>query len=419
MEVVKKQINNYDLYIYDTKKYPMIRFTLVYEIPYTKRNIYMCDLLDEYMLYSCKKYPTRKEIHDKSLEMYSMRFGIRNVNVGEKMFVEVRYTFYDPELVGEDYLYEALKFGRDLLELNACDGTLANQEELEFAKQNILSLNGRSFMNNHYKASSSHLKGSFPNTYITEDILDSKEELEKLLDSFTNQDLIDMYKAVFENSFVGAFLMGNIKDEYLSYIEELYNFEPRVLDTNYNRELEIRVDEYYNKVQDKDYKESILRLVFKAPASTYKEKMTYHIISRMLDSDGLILHKILRDKYKLVYHNECRYSKYTNILTLIAYIDKENEEKTMDAFDEVIEMLKDEKLVEELLAKVKESIDISVYTQDENPISMRNEMITVAYGLDVSTEEYQKTINSILVADIMKSLKKLEKVKVHFYEGVK
>lgn len=420
MEIVRSKINNYDVYVHDTKKYATIGFALFYELEYTKRNIFLSDLLAEYMIHNCKKYNNRKTFRDKMLEMYSMNVSVNNFNVGEKLFVQVTFDFYDPVLVKDDYLKDALKVAREILELNETEGTL-NEEELSRNKEVIISSIGHELMNNKCREKVSYKKFMYPGTYYTEDLIESKEEIEELINGVTDSKLIDLYKKIFLKSFVGAFLIGNIKDEYLKWIGELFKFESVLeLDTNYNRDLIVNRDIPYLKLEDKDYKESILRSIYFCPSDNYKEKITYKLIKKMLGSCGMLLHKILRDKYKLVYHAECGYNKYSNILGLKAFIDGDKEEETKKAFEEVIDLLKnDDDLIEKLLVKVKESIELSLYTKDERPGAVFNEMVSVTFGFAVSDDVFKETVDSIEVSDVKEALSKLENIKTHFYKGVK
>lgn len=420
MEIVRSKINNYDVYVHDTKKYATIGFALFYELEYTKRNIFLSDLLAEYMIHNCKKYNNRKVFRDKMLEMYSMNVSTHNFNIGEKLFVQVTFDFYDPELVKDDYLKDALKVARDILELNENEGTL-NGEELARNKELIISSVGHELMNNKCRERNSYSKFMYPGTYFTEDLIESKEEVEELINGVTDSDLIDLYKKIFSNSFIGAFLIGNIKDEYLKWIGELFKFESVLkLDDNYNRDLIVNVDTNYLKIEDKDHKESILRSIYYCPGTSYKEKVVYNVINKMIGSCGMLLHKILRDKYKLVYHAECGYNKFSNVLCFKAFIDGDKEEETKKAFDEVIDLLKnDDELIEKLLVKVKDSIDLSLYTKDERPGAVFNEMVSVTFGFDVSDDVFKETVDSIEVSDVKEALDKLENIKTHFYKGVK
>ena len=60
MKVIKKKINGYNVFIHKIKKYSSIRMRFVFEIPYTREDIFKSDVLDEYMIHSSKKYKTRK-----------------------------------------------------------------------------------------------------------------------------------------------------------------------------------------------------------------------------------------------------------------------------------------------------------------------------------------------------------------------
>lgn len=420
MKSVKKKINGYDTWVYSTTKYSTIHIKFTFEMPYTRENIFKYDLLEEYLIHSCAKYKTRKELLERKMELYSLSYKLENWNLGEKMFVDASFAFYDPELIGDDYMREALEFVKDILFYPNFEGGQIDAEELERSKANLVSYVDERLMNFRSRASEKFIETMFPNSYMTVDQVNSKKEYEDIMNSYTESDLIEAHRYLLDECLVGLVVFGNIKDEYLKYIEELFEFKhPKKLDREYNEVISINKDikDFYHE-EDGDYSEAVVRAVYKYEADTLKEKMAYNVITRMLGSSGMIIHKTLREEMGIVYMAGASYSKRNNYFVMTAFIDAKNLDRAVEGFDLVLEKL-DEKTIESLLDKIKEEIDLSEYVFDEIKGNVFAELYDNAYEFIETMEERNETIRSLSVEDIKIAISKMKKISVMFYEGVK
>lgn len=422
MRIKKKKINGYDVFIYNTKKYSTIHMRFLFELPYTRENIFKYDLLEEYMLHSTSKYKTRKEINDKRMELYSMNFGMNNYNKGVKMFTEVTFNFYDPKLVKDAYFKEALEFSKEILFHPNFDGGRLDEDELRRSKDNLITEVADGLCDYRQRARKDFLQVLFPNTYKTIDLITKKEDIVDILDSYSDEELIKAHEELVQHSLVGLIIMGNIEEEYLKYIEEIFKFkETKVLDKEYHEKLSIcRTTPYYTKMVDEDYKESILRVLYKCPSRSLKDRLTYSLIARMFGSSGMLLHKILREEEHLVYMTSLAYNRKQDYMILLAYIDKENAIAAEEAMGEMLERLKDDDaLLDSLLTKIKEENELDMYVYDENKWNPFYELYDRAFDFDISTKRRIKIMSTITKEDVKIALNKMKKAKIHLYEGAK
>lgn len=421
MKVKKIKINGYDTYIYKTNKYATIYMRFLFEMPYTRENIFKYDLLEEYMIYAIKGYETRKEVNRRRMELYEMNYGFDNFNVGEKMFVALTFSFYDPAILKDDYLAEALKFARCVLfEPKVIDGHL-DREELERSREVLIADYAENLMSFKKRAHRDLITTLYPNSYKTVDLLSTREEYEDIMKSFEDAELIDAHKRLIDETLVGLAIMGNVKEDFIENVEKLFKF-PSVgkLDDDYHDYLPIasEVEEFYHKV-DEDYSESVVRAVYSYETVSAKDKMAYLLISHMMSSSGMLLHKVLRDELGIVYSSSSSSSKHLDILTMSAVISRDNLKLAIDGFDEVIERLKKPEILSKLLSKVKEEFELVMYTFDESKWNVFHELFDTSFGFDLSLEEKGKIIKSLTCEDIQGYLNKLKKRTIHFYEGGK
>ncbi len=421
MKINKTNINGYDVFIHKTKKYSSIIMRFLFELEYTKENIEKCDLLEEYMIHSTRKYKSRKELGDKKRELYSMNFSMGNYNRGEKLFVEATLSFYDPDLVKDNYFKEALELFKEvLMHPNFRDGKL-DKFELNRARDDLISYMGESLMDSNKKVYRGLIENLYPNTYLQIDKVKDKKEYEKSLNSYVDKDIIKMHDKLINHSLVGLIIMGNVKDEYLKVIKHLFKFkETRKIDRKFKEHVLIdETTDFKCRMVDNDTKESILHYVYACNSNNFKDKIACYMISSMLGSTGHILYKVLRDERQLVYHVGASYNARLDILILKAYIDKNNEEKAIEGLTEAVKKLENKELIQKLLDKINEEDDIYMYTFDESKWNVFSHLYAKAFKLDKTDEEKIKVAKTIAVDDILDALKRIELKKIYFYEGAK
>jgi len=423
MKIKEVPMDGFNAYFYKTKKYSTIHINLFFEIKQSKQNIYLCDLLEEYMLCTSKNYKTEKELTDKSRELYTVSGGLFNHTVGNKIIVEMDFTFFDPKLVDDDYFKDALDFAYErIYNPNFTNGKL-DKSVLKKVKNNLIGYTAEKIIHPQSKASSILWKTIAPNTFISYDIIETKKEYEDLLDSFTDEDLIKMYHEIVDNSFIGMTIMGNLDDRDLENIKNTFKFKNIKKYTPKRKELvKINDKEKYIKISDEDLNESILYNIYtcKKYRGTQKDKNIFKAIKMILNYDtGRLIHKTLRDEMQIVYNASASFMERAGIFTLRASIDSKNEQKCLEGFDKLLEKLKDEKFLEEELAKIRTFIEKDMFIYDENKYNLLNSLINMKIFKNGSLQKQQKLMSDITAKDIIETVKVLEAKVTYFYEGVK
>lgn len=421
MKIEKKKINGYDVFIHKTKKYTSIHMRFLFEMPYTKENIYKYDLLEEYQIHSSNKYKTRKALKTKRLELYSFGYSLNNYNIGEKMIIEASFQFYDPELIGENFLKEALEFAREILFYPNFEGGKLDLEELTRCKTNMIAAFKDDLLSLKKREWNNFVKTLFPNTYKMTDNIETVEEYEALLNSFSCEDLIKAHEEWINHTLIGVVVMGNVKKDFLKYLEEMFKFEEaKPLDEEYNEIISIdpKVKDF-NHVIDNEYKESIVRAVYTYKTADLKDKYTYYAITRMMSGSGMLVHKTLRDELGIVYTAGASRSKKLDYITMSAVIDAQNVDAALEGFENVLNKLKDVELVTKLLDKIKEEADMDEYIFDESKWNVFYELYDLSFNFDISNKEKNDLIKSLTVEDILKAVDEMKLRTVIFYEGGK
>ena len=423
MKIKEVPMDGYKAYFYKTKKYSTIHINLFFEIEQSKENIYMCDLLEDYMLSTSNKYKTEKEISDKSRELYTVSGLLYNITVGNKLIVTMDFTFFDPKLVEDDYFKEALDFVYErIYNPNFNEGTL-DQNILKKVKNNMIGFMANKLASPHTKAYNTLWKTILPNTYISYDIINNKKEYEDLLNSFKDEDLIKMYHTIIDESFIGMTIMGNLEDKDLENIKNTFKFKNIKNYIPKRKELlKVNNKQKYIKISDEDLNESMLYKIYscKSYKGTQKDKNIFKAIRMILNYDtGRLIHKTLRDEMQLVYNASASFMERAGIFSLKASIDSKNEQKCLEGFDKLLEKLKNKEFLEEELEKIRIFIEKDLIVYDESKYNMLDSLISMKIFKNGSPQKQQKLMSQITAEDIIEKIESLEAEVTYFYEGVK
>jgi predicted Zn-dependent peptidase len=248
----------------------------------------------------------------------------------------------------------------------------------------------------------------------------SKSEYEKFLNSFTDKDIIDAYHKIFDESFVGLTIMGNVQEETLNIIKDLFKFKKvKILDDNYESSLEIKSDVPFIKESDKEQTESILHVCYDIKDYKKNTKYAFSVIASMLNSTGRVMHQVLRDELGLVYTTGASFDEKIGYFTFSALIDKNNLEECLKGFDMAIERLKSRESLDKLLPLVKNKWEMDAYIRDESKWNSLTDLFVASYKTRKTFKEELKCIEKITKEDVLNALDLLEKKVVYFYEGAK
>lgn len=349
-----------------------------------------------------------------------MGFGIHCYNIGKKEFFEMHYNILDPNLVEDDYLDEAIDFAHDLLFSPAFyDGHL-DREVLKEIKMRMINSMGSRLKDPSFKANNEVFLKVFPNSFLSKDIVLSKEEYADILNSFTDSDIINMYEHLIDNCFVGAQFMGNINEKDLEKISSSFKFKTLAeVDTDYNEKFEIVLDDRDIVTPNPLSSESTLVELFSIENYQFSDQYAFIALEMILNYVGLILHKTLREELKLVYSASASFNRRIGFMTVKASIDKANKDKTLNGIDKALSTLENRDYVNELLDSVKREIYLDIYTEDESENRVFGRYLDEKFEWRERQDIVKKSYQSLTAKDIIDAVHRLKKEGTFLLRGDK
>ncbi|MBR4830595.1 MAG: insulinase family protein [Bacilli bacterium] len=411
-----KRIND-NTYFYKDDSGVSLYLDISFIFDTTRINDIKSEILVRYLTMINSVYKTRKEIDDKSKELYSLSFspGWRNYNEKSVMFFSCR--FIDPKAVKDDYMKDAIDFISNMFLKPAFKDNKLDKDKFTTIKKDIYNEYINMVKDLGYDSNRKYKKCILKESVSNILSYDTKEELERDLNSLTDKDIIDFYNELLKNHYK-TFFFGNYSKKDIDYILKLFNFNN---EKNYiiNTKQRFDLKKEYNEYISKEYSQSILTVTYKIKDTDKYSKDYYaSIISNIFNSLNGILHKILREKYGLVYSSGAYIPRESNVFCIEANIDKKNKDKTIEAIHEVINMLHDRKFVEERLNYAKGKIKESIYLSNESPRNIYGKAFDLVFDSNALTDIGRiRIINKITTKDILEFFDSLENENIFFYVG--
>lgn len=421
MKIELVTMDGYDARLLKTDKYNVYTASFMFQLEYTRYNTFLIRILKKYLIYTNYKYKTREKINEALRENYGMNMFISSFDKGDKLFVELGLNLIDPQKLNEEYLDSALSLAHDLFfNINKTNGQKLNRRALKMLKEKEINNVGSYLSDPSYKEYVLFEKRVYKDSRYMIEHIDSKSEYEKILNSYSDKEIIDMHSHLINDCFVGCNLMGNYRKKDLDLIYKYFPFKYHTPVKDYKYYVNLDKVPSYIEYSNNKISTSYLTVVYKIEDYKSSEREKYFAINAALNSVGMLLHKVLREENKLVYTAYSNFLGATlGIYEVKAEISKENEQKTIDAIDEVFKRLKDKNVVKDILAKGKREVKLSNYIEDEVYSKVFNRMIDEHYKFCDLKKNITDKYMSLTVKDIVSAVSRIKKVTVFIYRGDK
>lgn len=421
MKIELVTMDGYDARLLKTDKYNVYTASFMFQLEYTRYNAFLIRILKKYLIYTNYKYKTREKINEALRENYGMNMFISSFDKGDKLFVELGLNLIDPQKLNEEYLDSALSLAHDLFfNINKTNGQKLNRRALKMLKEKEINNVGSYLSDPSYKEYVLFEKRVYKDSRYMIEHIDSKSEYEKILNSYSDKEIIDMHSHLINDCFVGCNLMGNYRKKDLDLIYKYFPFKYHTPVKDYKYYVNLDKVPSYIEYSNNKISTSYLTVVYKIEDYKSSEREKYFAINAALNSVGMLLHKVLREENKLVYTAYSNFLGATlGIYEVKAEISKENEQKTIDAIDEVFKRLKDKNVVKDILAKGKREVKLSNYIEDEVYSKVFNRMIDEHYKFCDLKKNITDKYMSLTAKDIVSAVSRIKKVTVFIYRGDK
>ncbi|MEG2457698.1 MAG: insulinase family protein [Bacilli bacterium] len=407
---------NYKLHIIKTNRFKTITFDMKFTSIDNLSSLHKTYLLLDMLIYSCKKYNTKKLLTEKSQELYKVSYDTSYRTIGKYGVLSFTYNFINPKYTTKDMMEESLNLFKEIYFNPDIKDNLFNEEYFEMIKSKcktnyeLRKENPNFYLNNQFS------KEMFKNTsYAYDNFL-----VPSLIEKTTNKEVVEEYYNLFKNHNIDIFVVGDVnEEEILSYFDNLLkNIKSKYEELSMpyitlNKRKELK------EIKEKSsFNQSNIRIGYTFSSLTPREKnYCVDVLTTILGSmSNSILFVNVREKLSLCYHISSSYSLYTSSIIITSGFSSKNYEKVLKEVDNCIKKINDIKVIEASLENAKNTIITSLNSSNDKIGNIINESYFVSYNIREDIAKSKEEFLSVTAEEISTLSKKIKKEVIYFLE---
>ena len=390
------------------ENFQTILINVIYPYQENEKELAKQALLPAMLAYMNEKYPTEEAFQKALKENYILSYSTRQITIGTTSAFNFHLEIPDKKTLKEDMLEEQIKLLYNTIYYPKTENLGFDNFELKREQDNLklkIKNSEKSFKTylNHKTAKLIDNNGIFSRSLI---------DHQYQIDEVTAQNLYNYWEEKIVNNTPIIFIMGNIdKQEITSVIKNYFiktNKEKQSLKTDYIHYLQPYRKEPQTIIEEKDFKDSALSLIYKVKNMKKEDKILLSLINNLLTSlSSRLLNKKLRYEYNLIYSSEVNFYPNYGLFKITVYINPKNKNIAEEKIKEVMNSLKDEKTIKPLLEKIKERRRINLIKSLDNKYSVMNDYIFKKLKIDYSAKESYELLKTKTTKDIIEFMDKL------------
>ena len=411
MKLISKKINNYDVLINKSNKYTTIYLDFFFINKLSKENHILSNLLERYITNTNSKYKTKESILKLQTDLYSFGINIHKVIYSDYLVTKISFDIIDPKLVKDDYFDKFVDAIHTLLFKPNFKNNKLDKKVFDICKKTEIGNFESSKLNVFALAEEDFYKSVFNDTFLTKTYY-SIDEYKDFVNKVKDEDIINYYNNLINNSFSKLLIMGNITNANLESLKKIKFKNTTDLELIYNVP---KINPIKDYVEYKFLgKQSTIKVLYEVKNYKPSDKYVQTAVNSILNNSGRILNEVYRNNLKIVYYSGSLVSNKIGFLLIEADIDAKNKKKFIDGLDNVFSLLKDKKRVESSLALYKKNLKDDLYVQDEKKWSIHEDFISKNIYSDDTLNKIYAHSKDITYEDVKKYVERLERRMIHF-----
>lgn len=375
-------------------------------------------LLKRMLMLKTNNYDSEEKFRNACIRNYLIDFFIDYSKVGDNVYFEYGAVLPDNSILKDnEYSYKkTIDFIIDSIYNPYSKDEEFYEYELEKAKK-ALKIAIDNDLDNINSYCNYRLKDICDDEgYFKDSVINHREDIDKV----TSKDLFNYYKNVIQSKRPYIFVCGNVDDEFISILKEDFKEYTSMNDFNSDYIKPYKINKDVRNVEEKrKYNQSVVKVLYKIKDYKKEDQTLLSIVSTFLNSrSSNILFDYLRTKENLVYSTGAKTFENHGILFVTAKISSDKKNKTLETIFEVMNSLKDKKVISKYLNNIKDRKRINLERNKDSMDFIMNEFIDkILYDDLTSTEEYG-IIKNISENDIVNFMDRFYLDTVYYLEGV-
>ena len=409
--------NNINVHTVRTDKFKNCSIEIMFRNKMDINKITSINMLIDTMTYSCKKYPTRRDLAIAMENLYSTSIRGGSTRLGNYLFTSFVVDFLNPKYCDDNYLNDVLDLFYEVL-FNP------NIENKEFDKRSFNIAKNRLQANIETEKESPVKYAVLRSHYhMDKDSLSSYSLVGNLKDlkKISTSNLVNTYNYLFNNSTIEIYIIGNIDmDDIVKLLKKKFIFNNKKESIN---NLLIH-NKLCNKVKNIEelghYEQDSFIMLFNLDKLTEREKnFVLPVYNSIFGNGGLTakLYKYIREENSLCYNLFSNYQKYDSLLMIYVGLNAKDKDKCISLVNKALDEMKNGIFDDEDLINAKKSILNNIYISLDSPGGMINNYFMNNIDNIPLPEERIKLYNSITKEEVMELGNKIKLNVIYILKG--
>jgi predicted Zn-dependent peptidase len=417
MDYKKIEGDNYNIHLIKTDRFKTVNITVNFMNKIKKQEITKRNFLVNLLVYSCKKYPTRRDMVIKMQDLYAAQIGSSSERIGNYNCLRVNMTTLNNKYTNKRNLKDTFKFLKEVIfHPYVMDGGFdsesfkINYSKMEAEIKSIkedpkkYSLIRMLEVMDKQKAYSYHGFGNLAD-----------------LDKITKENLYTYYKKIMRKSVIDIFVIGDIDfNECEKIIKDNFKFKHNSKELN-DLVIENEINEKIKSVKEKEtgiYQSKLSIGLKTADLTDFEKKYVINLYNTILGgSFDSKFFKNIREKNSLAYYISSKVYKSDNLILIASGISAKNFAQVVALVQEELTNMQKGHITEEEVDTAK-SFYVSLLKElYDSPISLIDSYFaTHILGIDEIETRMQK-IKEVTKDDIIKVSSKVFVDTIFLLEG--
>lgn len=417
MEYKVYDYNSYRIHTIKTDKFKNCTLEIMFRNKLEKDKITENNMLVDTLMYSSKKYPTRRDVSIALENLYCSSIRGVTSRTGESYITSFVTDFLNPKYCEEGYLEDIIAFSFEMiLNPNITCG--------EFDRR------GFNIVKNRLKADILSLKENAMRYALRRSLCNM--DIESIssynmvgniddLDSITPSSLVNTYHNMLNDSICDIYVIGNLD---MDYIAELIrkNYVNRTIK---DKELGFFIN---NKLRSKvldveehgNYEQDSFVMVYNLDKLTKRESyLVMRLFNLIFGTGGLTskLYRYLREENSLCYSVSSMFQLFDNLLIIYAGIEKKDKSKCVKLVKKALKEMVNGEFSDEELENAKKNCISSLKMSIDTPSGNINSYLFHKLLDFPLFDERIKDIKSVTKEEIIKVAKKIKLNTIYLLSG--
>lgn len=373
---------NENLLIKTTNRFNTLIISFVFPFTLVDEDIAKSAILPSLLIMTNNKCQEESLFRRKLIENLIIDIYCGLGRIGKQRTLNFTLIIPDQETIKQDILKKSLQFFIDTIYDPWIEDNSFNEKYFNRKKVELQTIINNSFTN-----------VNFYNIFRIFQIINPDGELNKNIENYPEQldtlnpiDTYQFYKNNVSDKLPYVFAIGNLDKNQLKSIMDELLYIPKSknkyekIDHDFTYYL-TKDDKNINKIEEiKPFSQSCLNYVYKVKNMKPEDVPYLRFVDLILSSSSSdLLMKNLRKNGKLVYYAQSDAYILNGLLIIDARIGRKSKAKAMEIIEMTMESLKDPKIIEPLIANVKERKRINLIRNKDSQNVFLNELIYVEY----------------------------------------